>query len=837
MSSRTHSAPAPGDAPARRSFRPNGLARAAVRFKPSSFVGTFVALLLAAAVVSGCGLLLQTGATASLPAARYAGVPVVAAADQEVHMTVDLGDERDETSSPVPDRARLDAALAARAAGVPGVARAVADVAFPVRILTPGGGASAPLTASGWGSTSFTGAGLASGRAPGAGEAVIGTGTHPADGSGVGVGERVVLRTPGGEREFTVSGTSGTPGVWFSDAGALAVSGHPGKVDAIAVLPREGADADAVADRVAAALDGRARVLTGDDRALAEGTAVPAARELLMGLGGSFGGVATMVAVFTAAATVALSVGQRSREFALLRAIGATPRQLRRSIATEALLVAPLAGVLGCLPGTALAVWWFGQLRAKGAVPEGLALDRGVLPYGVAVAAVVVTALLGGLLAARRPSRTEPGRALAEAQVERAAVGRVRTPLGIAALVGGTVFAGVSAGLSGDAAANTALGVVMLYMLAVALLGPVVARVCAGLAGTVLGRSGASGHLAAANSRTNARRLASAITPIVLATAFVSTLLFLHTSTDRAAEHQRRAAVTADHVVADPAGLPGDAAERAAREPGVTAAVTVLRTSVLLPSDVQFTPASAQAVSADPSPVQDLGVRTGALADLRPGTVAVDQRLADSAGVRTGERLTLRMPDGGEAKPLVVATYARGLGVAEVTLPASDLTGRVSSPYPTELLVRGGTAEGLAALGAVTGPDGAAAAHAPERELSAWANRTMAAVLGGFAAVAAANTLVMTVLHRRRELGTLRLIGTTRRQVLRMIRLEALLVAVGGLVLGSAIALATLVPMTNGLTGEAPHVPPLLYGSLAAGVVALGLVSTALPARAALRHR
>ncbi|MGW3520203.1 FtsX-like permease family protein [Streptomyces hydrogenans] len=841
MSFRTHPAPAPGDAPARRSFRPNGLARAAVRFKPSSFVGTFVALLLAAAVVSGCGLLLQTGATASLPAARYAGVPVVAAADQEVRMTVDLGDERDEASSPVPDRARLDAALAGKAAGVPGVARAVADVAFPVRILTPGGGASSPLTASGWGSTSFTGAGLTSGRAPGAGEAVIGTGTHagagPADGSGVGVGERVVLRTPGGEREFTVSGTSGTPGVWFSDAGALAVSGHPGKADAIAVLPREGADAGAVADRVAAALDGRARVLTGDDRALAEGTAVPAARELLMGLGGSFGGVATMVAVFTAAGTVALSVGQRSREFALLRAIGATPRQLRRSIATEALLVAPLAGVLGCLPGTALAVWWFGQLRAKGAVPEGLALDRGVLPYGVAVAAVVVTALLGGLLAARRPSRTEPGRALAEAQVERAAVGRVRTPLGIAALVGGTVFAGVSAGLSGDAAANTALGVVMLYMLAVALLGPVVARACAGLAGTVLGRSGASGHLAAANSRTNARRLASAITPIVLATAFVSTLLFLHTSTDRAAEHQRRAAVTADHVVADPAGLPADAAERAAREPGVRAAVTVLRTSVLVPSDVQFAPASAQAVSADPSPVQDLGVRTGALADLRPGTVAVDQRLADSAGVRTGERLTLRMPDGGEAKPLVVATYARGLGVAEVTLPQSDLTGRVTSPYPTELLVRGGTAEGLAALGAVTGPDGAAAAHAPERELSAWANRTMAAVLGGFAAVAAANTLVMTVLHRRRELGTLRLIGTTRRQVLRMIRLEALLVAVGGLVLGSAIALATLVPMTNGLTGEAPHVPPLLYGSLAAGVVALGLVSTALPARAALRHR
>lgn len=805
-------------------LRPNGLARAAVRFKPSSFVGTFVALLLAAAVVSGCGLLLQTGLTATLPPDRYAGAAVVAAADQEVHRAVDIGGEKEVESAPVPDRARLDASLVREAAKAPGAARAIGDVTFPVRTEK------APLTAHGWSSTAFTDVTLSSGTAPGPDEAVVAAGAGR-------VGDRITLGTPAGERAFTVSGVTTSPGVWLSDAQALALSGHPDKVDAIAVLPKPGTSPDALAAQVTHALGDRAKVHTGDDRALAEGAALPAAKELLTALGGSFGGTATLVAIFTAAGTVALSVGQRAREFALLRAIGATPRQIRRSIATEALLVAPVAGALGCLPGTALAGWWFGQLKEKGAVPEGVTLDLGPIPFAAALVAVVTTALFAGLLAARRPSRTKPGQALAEAAVEPRSFGRIRTPLGLIAVAGGAALAGVAASQSGEDAASVALGVVMLFMLGVALLGPLLARLCASLLGLPLRGSGAPGYLAAANSRTNARRLASALTPIVLATAFSSTLVFLHTSTDRATGNQQRAAVVADHVVTAPAGLPADAARRAEHAPGVTAAVTVQRTSVLLPAgDQGFRTASAQAVSADPSPVLDLGVRTGSLAALAPGTVAVDSLLADAADVTTGESLELLLPDGTKATPRVVATYTRGLGLAEITLPAAALTGHVTAPYATELFVRGGVAADLTALGTVGDAADWTTAQGVERELNAWANTTMAAVLGGFAAIAAANTLVMTVLDRRRELGTLRLIGTTRRQVLRMIRWEALLITLAGLGLGTAIALATLIPMTNGLTGEGPYIPPLLYGSLAAAVVVLGLMATGLPARAALRR-
>ncbi|MFK8908436.1 ABC transporter permease [Streptomyces sp. YS-3] len=808
-------------------MRTNGLARAALRFKPSAFAGTFIALFMAAMIVSACGILLETGVRASVPAERYAGAPVIAAADQRAHYTSGSGENRETESVALPDKARLDAALTARAASAPGAAAAIADVSFPVRTgKTPG-------TAHGWGSTAFTGTKLTAGTPPRTGQVVTGDGTA--------VGQRVSIDTPSGTRQFTVSGTTSSPGtVWFADTQALALSGHPGQADAIAVLPGPGVSAAALATQVAQRLGDAAEVHTGDDRGAVETPGLAYAKEMLTALGGSFGGMATAVAVFTAAGTVTLSVGQRRREYALLRAIGATPRQIRRTIATETLLVAPLAGALGCLPGVALATWWFGQLRDKGAVPQAVELSVSWIPMAAAGGAAVLTSLLSGYLAARRPSRVKPGEALRDASVERLRPGWIRTPLGVAALGGGIALSGVAAAEKGEDAANAALGVVMLFMLAVALLGPLVARACAGLFGLPLRAAGAPASLAAANSRTNARRLASAITPIVLAMAFSSTLVFLHTSEDRVTGKQQRAGLVADRVITGPDGLATDAVARAKATPGVDTAVGLTRTSVLVHSGGSLQSATTQGFTgtgADLARVQDLGVRTGSLDALRPGTVALDKALADDLGTRVGRRVALVLPDGAKASPTVVATYARGLGLSQVTLPQNDLAPHTTTVRaPTELLLKGpARPAALAPLGTVTDAAGYATAKSLDRELNAWANTTMAAVLGGFAAIAAANTLVMTVLDRRRELGTLRLIGTTRRQVLGMIRWEALLVTSAGLVLGTAIALATLFPMTNGLTGENPYIPPVLYGSFAAGILGLGLACTALPARAALR--
>ncbi|MFF7091991.1 ABC transporter permease [Streptomyces rubradiris] len=827
-----------------RSLAPNGLARAAVRFKPASFAGTFVALMMASLIVSACGILLETGVRASVPPARYAKAPVVAAADQYARLVTGSGDSRSEEAIPLPDTARVDTALAGRAARVPGVRAAVPDFTFPVRQ------GNRAFTGHGWGSHAFTGAALRSGAAPRAGEVVLDAAAARA--ARAGVGDTVVLETAAGRAGFRVSGLAqagpgepaGGPVGWFADARSPALAGHPGKADAIAVLADDGTDTAALAAGVREALAGSgAGVHTGDDRGAVENRRLGQAKETLTGLGGSFGGIAAMVAVFTAAGTVALSVTQRAREFALLRAIGATPRQIRRAVAAEGLLVAPVAGLAGCLPGVGLAHWWFGQLKDRGAVPEPVRLHVSWLPLVVAVGAGLLTALAAGWAAGRRPARIKPGQALTEASLERRRPGVIRTALGVGALVGGGFLTVLAARSAGEDAANAALGVVMLFMLAVALLGPLVARLCAALSGLLLRGLGAAASLAAANSRTNARRLASALTPIVLAMAFASTLTFLHTSESHVAAGQLRAGITADHVVTHPAGLSAGAVERAARTPGVRAAVGLLDTEVLVPvgsGDGRWLrDAAAQGVSgsgARLAEVQDLDVRDGNLDRLGGDRIAVDTTLAASAGVTVGDRLPLYLPDGTRARPEVVAVYGRGLGLPAVTMDRASLAAHVSSGFAGTLLVRGGDARDLAPLGAVADGSGYALGQSAGRELNAWANYTMAAVLGGFAAVAAVNTLVMTVLDRRRELGALRLVGATRRQVMRMLRWEGLLVAGAGVVLGTAIAAATLIPMTRGLTGEDPYVPPLVYAAFAGGAVGLGLLAVTLPARAALRR-
>ncbi|MEW1692958.1 FtsX-like permease family protein [Streptomyces sp. NPDC091265] len=829
--------------------RPSGLARAAVRFKPASFAGTFVALMMSALIVTACGILLETGLRGSVPPERYANAPVVAAADQCEYVVTGSGEDREEEATPLPDTARMDAGLAAKAATAPGAAAAIADFTFPVRT---GDGS---LTAHGWGSHAFTGAELTAGSAPRPGQVVLDTAAARA--ANAAVGDTVALQTAAGRQDFRVVGvakagradTARNTGAaaalaWFADAQAPALAGHPGKADAIAVLAKHGAGAGALADSVNKALAGSgAQVHLGDDRGAIEDPGLGYAKETLFGIGGSFGGIAAIVAVFTAAGTVTLSISQRAREFALLRAVGATPRQIRRAVASEALLIAPLAGIVGCLPGIGLAHWWFGQLQDRGAIPEAVQVHVSGIPLLAAVGTGLLTALAAGWTAGRRPARIKPGQALTEASVERLRPGVIRTVLGLGALVGGAILTGVSAGSAGDDAAGAALGVVMLFMLAVGLLGPLVARVCAGLFGLPLRGAGPAGALAAANSRANARRLASAITPIVLAMSFASTLVFMHTSENHAADEQLRAGIIADHVVTDPAGLPVDAVTRAAGAPGVDAAVGLLNTQVLVPvGSGEFKSlqgAAAQGFTGsgtELAKVQDLDLSEGSLDRLGKGRIAIDRTLATAAKVRIGGRLPLYLPDGTEARPEVVAVYGRGLGLATVTMDRASLAEHVTAGFDSTLLVRGGSEKSLSALGTVTDASGYATEQSLDAKLGAWSNNMMAAVLGGFAAVAAVNTLVMTVLDRRPELGTLRLVGSTRRQVLQMLRWEGLLVAAAGVVLGSAIAAATLIPLMGGLTGEAPYVPPLVYGSFVAAVGVLALLAVTLPARAALRR-
>jgi putative ABC transport system permease protein len=867
----------------------NGLARASVRFRPASFVGSFVALLFAASITTACGTLLQTGLTAQLTPVRYAQTPVVVAAEQSAGITVRNGHDTETHDTVLPEQTRVADTLAERIAAEPGAASAAADFGFPLLLAptaasTAGPGpapAAAPPALTGRpfsaaAATVPTGAAvLAEGRAPGAGELALDAAT--ARTLRLAVGDRITVTGPGGTAtayrisgltaERSAQGPSAT--AWFADAVAGRLSGHPGTADAIAVQPRAGVSTAELAREVRQAVGPGPQVLTGNARAAVEQPQLGMARQILTSLGGSFGGIATLTAVFVVMGTVALAIGQRGRELALLRAIGATPRQIRRTVAAEAMLLAPVAGAVGVLPGLALAQWWLGQLRSRGAVPQGVALSVGPIPILAAVGAGLLAALGAGYVAARRPSRIRPSQALGEAAVERTRPGVVRTVLGSLALAGGVALSAVAAGLSGDDAANTALGVVMCFLLSVALLGPLLARLASTVLGLPLrsGGAGPAGSLAADNSRANARRLASAITPIVMVTAFCGTLLCLQSTVSHVAAAQVRQGIVADQVLTSAGpGLPAGTAGQAARVPGVDLAVGVLRSTVIYRSGDSLETASALGVSGDPAQlprVLDLGVSSGSLAGLS-GTaggapaagggspaveaVALDGQLAENLHVTVGDQVPLWLGDGTQVRPTVVALYRRGLGLGQILLPRAALAGHVTADFDSEVLVGdapgadpGVVAAALGRLGvpALTVTDAAGFGVQTDRDqdLSNWANTVMSAVLGGFAAIASANTLVMTVLDRRREVGLLRLAGTTPRQVRGMLRWEALLVAGTGLLLGGAIAWTTLVPIARGITGTAPYVPPGTAVPLAVAVVALALVATALPGRALLRTR
>ncbi|MER5867041.1 FtsX-like permease family protein [Kitasatospora sp. NPDC002040] len=243
-------------------------------------------------------------------------------------------------------------------------------------------------------------------------------------------------------------------------------------------------------------------------------------REDLTTIGVGFTLVTVYLSIFSTAQVAALAVAQRQRETALLRAIGAGPWQLRRAVAAETLLTALPALPTGYGLGLLLVRWWFGAMRDQGLVPPGLTLTVGPLPALVAAAVLTVSSLLGGLLAAQRAARARPAAALGESAAPGSGVTVVRVVLAAAALAGAVALQRVVTAGGPDRVAERVPLLLLAYLVAVGLAGPVLGRLAAVPAGLLLRRFGAPGELAVANSRARSRRLSAAITPVALVVAF-----------------------------------------------------------------------------------------------------------------------------------------------------------------------------------------------------------------------------------------------------------------------------------------------------------------------------
>jgi putative ABC transport system permease protein len=841
------------------------LATQNVRARKRAFAGCFVALLVATTLVAACGILLETGMRAEIPTERYAAAPLVVAGPQQLAIAKP-GSEAPEFE-PLRERARLDATLTERIARVEGVRAAVPEVSFPAHVVTasgailggpPGQDSEGNSLGHAWGSAVLTPFTLTTGRPPaGPGEVVLDA--ELARRAGLEVGDQVTIQATAPPRAYRVSGIATAPGgdglarqstLFFVTAEAQRLSTHPDRVDAIGVVTEPGVATDTLRQRLTAAVEG-AQVSMGAERGAVEFLDLADAKTLLVELAGSFGGIALMVALFVVASTLAFSVQQRSREVALLRAVAATPRQVRWMLCCEAQVVALAAGAAGALPAVALAGWLRGQLVAHGLVPDSFVLRVSPLPLLVAVGAGTATATLAAWLTARRAARIHPTRALGEAAVEPRPIGRLRLLIGLVLLaVGGAVVALVP-NLQGEAGAASSFGIAMALVCAAAVLSPVLAAAGARLLGGPLRLlSRTTGYLAVANARTNSRRLGSAVTPLILALGLVGSVAFAQTTQGHAAMRQARAGLLADRVLVAGAGVPREVAETARALPGVAAATAVARTGVIAEyrelGDAMVQTFGAQGVTPDGlGQTMDLGVRGGSLENLRQGTVAVSEYAAETIGARLGERIRLRLGDGTPIAPRVVAVYQRGFGFGDFTFPHTTIREHLTEALDETVLVRLADRADPSALDrlarrypglVVLDRAGFQAAQATQQAQEGWVNLLLLGVLLCYVAVALANTLVMDVSQRARELALLRLVGTTRRQVLRMLRWEGVIVVLTGSVIGTVIAALTLTALSLGLTGDpVPYVPPLAGAALLAGAATLSMTAILLPARLVLR--
>ena len=558
-----------------------------------------------------------------------------------------------------------------------------------------------------------------------------------------------------------------------------------------------------------------------------------------------------LIAVLVIAGTVGLSVTQRHRDIALLRAIAATPRQVRRMVVREAAVLGVLAAATGVWPGLSGANWLRGQFVSRGMAPDTFQAHLSWLPPLIAGSAALLVALAAAWIASLRASRIRPTEALAETAVERGGLGPVRTLLGLIALAGGIILCGVSASVSGDSAAGVSVATVFSLVVAVALLSPLLIR-RPRRRPDGSGAFGVTGRLATANVMTSARRAGhrgELAGPRRCAGRVAVVRAGFRGARGCAAEPCRR--FLADHVVTPTAsGLSPDVTATIRRTGGVTAATGVVHSTMFGPhSDISDF--SAEGVDTQGlSHTLDLGVTSGSMADLHGDTVAVDNLTAGELKLHVGDVFTGWFGDGAPASLRVVAIYTRGLGFAQMTLPHDVLIGHTSAQRDDAVFIttaadRPGAAAALRAEltslapgSSVLNRDAYQTGLDANLVQNAWTNQIITGVLLVYVVIAAVNALFMAALARRREFAVLRLAGTTRLQIIRMVRLEQTFLLGLALVLGGAIAAATLIPMVKGITGSAaPYIPLAGWVTVIGGIIVLGGAATIVPVRRVLRTR
>ncbi|MEU1806988.1 ABC transporter permease [Streptomyces sp. NPDC019937] len=836
-----------------------------VRRRIAALLAVTCATLGGAAMVTGIGVLAESGWRSHAPVDRLAAADVVVSGRQTFHPEGDL-------PIALPERARVPGGLVGRLAKLPGVAGAVGDRSFPAAVVTRGGEAvpadDPRATGHGWSSTALLGRPRITGTPP-AGPLDVALDRRTAETADVAPGDRVTVTAVGHPARYRVSAVvdASASGVWFADTTAARLTGHgpgsgsdsrsgsgSGSVDLIAIRAEPGAG-DPVAAEVRRALRGHGlTVSTGADRGDAEAPGTAAARSLLPALAGSLAGITLLVVGFIVGGALSVSIAAQRRELALMRAVGATPKQIRRLAGAQAAIIAVIAAVPGAALGYPLAERFRRLLVSNGMLPDVLPLTFSPLPAIAAVLLLVAVVWVAARGAAWRTSRRPATEAVAESRSEPRTPSKARAHAGLALIAVGTGASVTPLLVRSQAGAAATAMAGLLAAIGLALAGPALAGgVGRLLARKLPARASAPTWLAVANSHGYALRSAAAISTLAMAVVFTLTYTLTQTTVRAATSGDLRDATRAQLGVSAPAlgGVPTDVLPALRDTPGVRAAAPVTSTTAVwtyrLLGEPEVESSSALVLTPEASGVLDLDVRDGSLAGLTGATVAVSTEVAGSRDAHVGSRVDLVLGDGARVTARVVATYARGLGFGPVVLSGDLAAGHTTAGLDQSVLVRtDGTEEArhqVAALVASrpgltldddrSGP-GLSGVGGTAPEL--WINVAVLAVLLGYLLLGIANKLIATTSQRRTELAALRLIGATPHQIRAMMRREAALISGLALITGLALCVFPLVLLSAGFLHRPwPAGPAWPAPAVAVVVAGIAFLTIELPTRRALR--
>ncbi|MFE2019243.1 ABC transporter permease [Streptomyces sp. NPDC059499] len=675
------------------------------------------------------------------------------------------------------------------------------------------------------------------------------------------VGDRVRVATNGPVEEFTLSGVfttedgevnAGGSLVLFETAVAQEQYLKRGFYQELTVTAAPGADDAKILDAVEPLLPEGAEAKTG--KALAD----KQAKDIEQGLGAlkqvllGFAGIALFVGVFLISNTFSMLVAQRTKELALMRAVGASRRQITRSVLVEAAIVGVIASAIGFALGIGLAVGLRSGMAAFGMKVPGGPLVLSATPVLAALSVGVLITMFAAWLPGRRAAKIPPVAAMSSVHavattkslVVRNSIGAVITAIGAVGIVAG-------ADRGGDAGRVLIAAGAFFALIGIIVLIPLLSRpVIALIRPLLVGPFGVAGKLAGQNAVRNPRRTGATASALAIGLTLVTGLSVLGVTVGAALDKMTTDNIKADYMVSMASGGDLDQSALTALEKTPGAVAVSPQQSSYLDIDGKFASASAVTPGAIEK-VLNVQVVSGDIGSLGKGQIAVAEKTSRNKGWKVGDSLPVTFDDKSKGTLTVGAVFKDSEFLSPVLVSTSVVNPHEVKPYIPQIFVKmdGGPTEAneKAVLGALgENPAIRVMDQQDIRDEFGGTINLMLNILYGLLAMAliiavlgVVNTLAMSVFERQHEIGMLRAIGLDRRRVKRMVRLEAVVISVfGALVgigLGSFLGWAIGESIRSSIPGYALVLPWDRIGIFLVLAALVGVLASLWPARSAAK--